>query len=331
MSNFKNRIITISGDPSSGKSTVIEQLRKDFEDKGFKVSVYSIGNEFREMAKEKGLSVEEFNVYAEKRKSIDKMIDDQVAKRGEEINSKERPGQVFIFDSRLAWNNIPDSLSVRLTIDKNIAGQRAFNDPSRKFETLEEATMDTQTRKENEQARYKKRYGVDLQDVNNYRLVIDTSYSSVEDIAEVIEKCLELEMEDKDYGKTWTSPKKLLPQQSERETMGKGTYYTFDDLMDIIQKDGYDSSEEIDTVKCEDRLYIREGHHRNFVAAYLGKTLIPYKISSITTQKNVCLNNLRGHEMFFDKKGKDGKKIYFSYKEVYPDIYEEKTNSDDAR
>ena len=91
MSNFKNRIITISGDPSSGKSTVIEQLRKDLEDKGFKVSVYSIGNEFREMAKEKGLSVEEFNVYAEKRKNIDKMIDDQVAKRGEEINSIKVP------------------------------------------------------------------------------------------------------------------------------------------------------------------------------------------------------------------------------------------------
>ena len=34
MSNLINRIITISGEPASGKSTVINRLREDYEKKG---------------------------------------------------------------------------------------------------------------------------------------------------------------------------------------------------------------------------------------------------------------------------------------------------------
>ena len=39
-------------------------------------------------------------------------IDSTVAKRGEEINSKVRENDIYIFDSRLAFHNIPDSFSM---------------------------------------------------------------------------------------------------------------------------------------------------------------------------------------------------------------------------
>ena len=143
MSEIRNRIITISGEPASGKSTVIDRIKKDYEAMGYKVHIYSVGHEFRRLAQERGLSVGEFNKFVSDRTDIDELIDAAVAKRGEEINSKERPKEIFIFDSRLAFHNIPNSFSIRLTVDSNIAGQRVFGDKKRgkedTYSTVEEA------------------------------------------------------------------------------------------------------------------------------------------------------------------------------------------------
>lgn len=197
MSEFKNRIITISGNPSSGKSTVINKLKENYENKGYIVHIFSVGHEFRKLAAEKGLSIEEFNEYMLKRGNIDELIDSTVAQRGQEINSKERPNDIYIFDSRLAFHNIPDSFSIRLTADDNVAGERAFGDKKRGYTSLEEAIEKTRERKESEVERYLKRYGINLQDPQNYNLVIDTSYDKVEEIAEKIEQALEESFKEK--------------------------------------------------------------------------------------------------------------------------------------
>ena len=128
MSEIKNRIITISGEPASGKSTVIKKLKDDYEKKGYKVNISTIGHEFRRIAQERGLTIQEFNEYIEKRSNIDKFIDGEVKKQGELINLQDRPNEIFIFDSRLAFHNIPKSFSVRLTVDDIIAGKRVFED-----------------------------------------------------------------------------------------------------------------------------------------------------------------------------------------------------------
>ena len=77
------------------------------------------------------------------RGQIDQMIDSLMDEKGIEINQKERPNDVWLIDSRLAWHNIPDSYAVRLTINEKIAGMRVFNDSSRgeddKYLTLKEA------------------------------------------------------------------------------------------------------------------------------------------------------------------------------------------------
>lgn len=334
MSNFKNRIITISGEPASGKSTVIKELKKYYEEQGLLVHISTIGHEFRKIAEERGMSIKELNKYMEKRSGIDEYIDSQVARQGKEINNQDRPDEIFIFDSRLAWYNIPESMSVRLTVDSNIAGKRVFEDKTRgkedQYDTLEDAIVDTEKRKQSEIERYKSRYGVDLQDINNYNLVIDTSFSKVEDIAEVIEKCLELEMQEKSYGKLWTSPKKLLPMQSEMMTLDRGTRYAFDDMVDILKRDGYKPSEVIDIIIVDGRKYIIEGHHRNFASGNIGKTMVPYEVLATddeiipgthnTARKMANLNrsNLLGHEWMLEYNGEK-----FSYNHIYPGIYEE--------
>lgn len=204
---FKNRIITISGEPASGKGTTVRALKEKFQQEGYNVYVISVGDMFREVSVEEfkkehpeieNPTIEQVNndkEFTQKRAEIDRNIDSYIAKKGLEINSIHRPNDVYIIDSRLAFSNVPDSFAIRLTVDPNIAGRRVFGDDSRgtedEYESIEEATESTRKRTRGEVERYKERYGVDLTDKNNYDLVIDTSYSTTEDILNVIYMCEE--------------------------------------------------------------------------------------------------------------------------------------------
>ena len=201
---IKNKIITISGEPASGKSTVVKSLKKKYEEMGNIVHIVSTGHIFRELVVKAYLQMhpektaedvdlaalqldEEFD---KKRSEIDSKIDTEVQKRGEEINSKERPKDVYIIDSRLAWHNIPESFAVRLTVSEEIAGKRVFGDKTRgsedAYDTVEDAIKKTRERKLGEIERYKKRYGIDLTNKENYDLIVDTSYADIEELADRI-------------------------------------------------------------------------------------------------------------------------------------------------
>ena len=41
-----NKIISISGEPASGKSTTIKEIKRELEEKGYKVKVLSVGQIF---------------------------------------------------------------------------------------------------------------------------------------------------------------------------------------------------------------------------------------------------------------------------------------------
>ena len=56
-----NKIITISGEPASGKSTVIKDLKRKYEEQGIKVTVLSLGQIIRAIAQKENLSIAEFN------------------------------------------------------------------------------------------------------------------------------------------------------------------------------------------------------------------------------------------------------------------------------
>ena len=91
--------ITITGNLGSGKSSVAKIL----QEKGYEI--FSTGKVFRQLAMEKGLSVEEFNkqvneAAAQGDRSVDKMIDDTTTRIGEEKD-------MVVFDSRLAWHFAP--------------------------------------------------------------------------------------------------------------------------------------------------------------------------------------------------------------------------------
>lgn len=129
-------------------------------------------------------------VFAELRSVVDTLIDGDTKKMGVVINKTKRLDEVWIFDSRMAFDLIPDAFSVRLTVNSKEAARRLFNDSSRgnedKYSSIEEAEKAREERRIGEIKRYLERYGVNLEDESNYDLIIDTSNLRVEDIANTI-------------------------------------------------------------------------------------------------------------------------------------------------
>lgn len=174
----KRNIIALSGELASGKGTVSKLLAKELD-----YTIYRNGEYARKLAKEKGLDITSFNSYLAEHPEIDRQIEKSAAEYAE-VNDN------FIIDARLGWYAVPNSFKVYLTINIDIAAQRAFYDPNRKetecFETIEEQKADMIKRYELENDRYFKLYGIHKEDKSNYDLVIDTSYKTPEEITNEI-------------------------------------------------------------------------------------------------------------------------------------------------
>ncbi len=168
--------ITISGDIGSGKSTVAKIVAKRLN-----LSYYSTGQIFRKMAYDMGLSLLELSELAEKDKRIDKRIDNYQKRLGEKEDN-------FVFEGRLGWYFIPDSVKVYLKVDVEEAARRIMNDnrSDEKFSSLEEAIKSIKERREFERRRYKSHYGIDIEDPSNYDLIIDTTKIPPDKVADKI-------------------------------------------------------------------------------------------------------------------------------------------------
>lgn len=299
MSEIRNKIITISGEPVSGKSTVVNLLIEKYKSQGYRVHKISTGALFRKKVKEEYLKmypdktdvsladIQEDETFSEKLKQIDAKIDGDIEQVGKDINSEERPKDVYIIDSRLAWSNVPESFAVRLTINDKIAGERVFNDKSRgsedEYNSVEEAIQKTKQRKYAEIARYKKRYGVDLTNPENYKLIVDTSYSNSEELAEIIMNGEELYRERKHCAKYWASPVHFLPLQLGRLT-GRPTDIgnTIESLAEDIRENGYHTTPDgvLEIIEKDGLKFLLEGNHRVFGALSAGRTLLPYVVTN---------------------------------------------------
>ncbi|MEM4246915.1 MAG: nucleoside monophosphate kinase, partial [Candidatus Woesearchaeota archaeon] len=107
-------IITISGTPGSGKSTIAKMLAARL---GYKH--YSAGDFMRQMAVERGIALDELTRIALK----DRSIDDEIDRRTVMLGKKE---DNFVIDSRLGWKFIPNAVKILLTIRQEVAARRVF-------------------------------------------------------------------------------------------------------------------------------------------------------------------------------------------------------------
>jgi cytidylate kinase len=178
---MKRPIITIAGSLGSGKSSTAKGVAAAL---GFKH--FSSGDLFRQLAKEKGVSVEAMNLTAEVQTDIDHQVDELLQRMGATEGN-------LVIDSRMAWHWMPESFKVFLHLDADIAAQRVFADIQKGLRVSENASSVQELRDSidrrlaSEQKRYFSLYGVDPRDPNNFDLVIDTKH---DDLQTVISKVL---------------------------------------------------------------------------------------------------------------------------------------------
>ena len=157
--------ITITGTPGSGKSTLARDLAKalDFD-------YFSVGDMRRQMAKERGMTLAEFNKLGEKESWTDEELDNHVTKLGKEKDD-------FIVEGRLAWHFVPDSIKIFLDADEEIRAERMVPRESvgEKFENVEEAIKANKERVESDRLRYKKYYNLDPYDMSHYDMILDST------------------------------------------------------------------------------------------------------------------------------------------------------------
>ncbi len=250
-------IIVMSGDIGSGKSSVATALKQ--------LTGYDIigtGTIQRAIAKRRGVTTLELNKISQTDRSIDDEIDSYVIETGKTQDH-------LILDSRLAWYFIPTAFKVFLSVDPVVGAERVFN-ASRNDEnnpSLEVTLENNLKRQTIEDQRFNKLYNVNFRKYGNYDLIIDTSYTSPEAIAQKIKDCFDAWLNQDSYSSLWITPRKLLPTQSIKKLTG-----------DELNNDGTQENQPVTVFVCNGFIYIRDGHKETIAAHKAGIDLIPAKI-----------------------------------------------------
>jgi cytidylate kinase len=177
-------IITINGEHGSGKSTVAKKVAEELD-----FEYYYTGQIFRDMARKRGVTLVELLELAETDKSIDREVDEKTMELGKHQDN-------FIFDSRMAWHFIPDSLKIFLKVSEEESARRILKhiqeqssdraNESESMNTMEEIMKTNRRRKETDAKRYWNYYGVDAWSEDNYDLVIDTTSLTRQEVLEKV-------------------------------------------------------------------------------------------------------------------------------------------------
>lgn len=163
--------VAIAGLPGSGKTTAARLVAE-----ALKVRLVSAGQLFRASAEERDLTLEEFSQLAERDPSIDKQLDQRMA--------KEAQKGPLVMEGRLtAWVcrefHVP-ALKVRLDASERVRAERIAQ---REGIAVERATQENRRREQSERTRYLRYYGVDMNDAKLYDLTLSTDPLPPEEVA----------------------------------------------------------------------------------------------------------------------------------------------------
>src|SRR5215475_3076578 len=112
------RSVVVNGDLGSGKSTVSTLLAQQLG-----IRRISVGDLYRELAAQRGVTALELNLHAE----LDDKIDHYVDQLQRDIAAS---GEQLVVDSRLAWYLFEDALKVHLITEPSVAAKRVLGRPT---------------------------------------------------------------------------------------------------------------------------------------------------------------------------------------------------------
>jgi cytidylate kinase len=177
---MKKQIITIAGSPGSGKSSTAKAVASVL---GFRH--FSSGDLFRQLAVERGESIEAMNISAEVQRDIDLKVDNL-------LREIYRTEEQLVIDSRMAWRWMPSSFKVFLILDSQTAAERIFNHLQKEGRVSEDAKSVQEVRSSidrrfaSEQKRYAGLYGVDATDPLNFDIVINSRQNDLKAVTAMV-------------------------------------------------------------------------------------------------------------------------------------------------
>lgn len=177
---MNKEIITLAGSPGSGKSSTAKVVASAL---GF--GHFSSGDLFRQLAAERGESIEAMNISAEVQRDIDLKVDKL-------LQDIYRAQEKLVIDSRMAWRWMPHSFKVFLVLDPDTAAERIFNNlreqgrQSEDAKSIAEVRASIERRFASEQKRYRALYDVNPTDPLNFDVVINTRHNDLPTVSAIV-------------------------------------------------------------------------------------------------------------------------------------------------
>jgi cytidylate kinase len=177
--------ITISGPPGSGTTSLARYLAGKHG-----LDLTSAGEVFRQLAKEHGMELAEFGRFAESDPSVDRMIDARQKEIGEAAAD-------IIVEGRLSGRMV-ENADLRIWLSASISC-RAKRIAGRDGMDEEAARVYTENRQRSETTRYLNYYGINIEDLSPYDIVLSSGTFGVDALAAIVDaaiECLARQRED---------------------------------------------------------------------------------------------------------------------------------------
>jgi len=169
-------VIAIGGLHGTGKSTYAEAMASRFG-----LRFVSAGRLFREIARERGLSLEEMSEIAKGDPSIDEEIDGSTKREVEK-------GSVVIEGQLVAWMAGEGAdMKIYLSAPDELRFERIAK---RDLLEMERAREQTRIREAAQRERYLNLYGIDADDLSAYDLIVDTSLLPLDGTVEFLARAV---------------------------------------------------------------------------------------------------------------------------------------------
>jgi cytidylate kinase len=182
-------LLTVSGPAGSGKSTTAAALAEAL---GYEH--VSGGDIFRDLAAERDLTPLELNRRAEEDEEIDRDLDRRLREIAEERDD-------LVLESRLAGWMAGEHADFRIWLDAPL-DVRAARIADREDKSVEQARQETVARGESEARRYVEYYGIDIEDLSIYDLVLNTARLDPDGVLDAVVAVVGAYRPEGDEGKT---------------------------------------------------------------------------------------------------------------------------------
>ncbi len=169
-------VIAVSGLHGSGRSTHAKRLAD-----AFGLRYVSSGTIFRQMAEERGLTLEEMSRLTESEPELDKLID-------ERAREESRKGGVVVDATLSGWMCVEPDLRIFLTTSFEARVRRIAE---REGVSPEDARRETEARAESERDRFRVYYGIDIDDLSIYDVVLNTDLFDPDGTARILKRVVE--------------------------------------------------------------------------------------------------------------------------------------------